>query len=141
MADATRFLPRLGAALGSRRWALTLLAGAWRRIRYTPTDVLHVYLECASIAELRRIAARNHWPEDRAGRLVLMKPSYRDSVWSGVSPNTAGKPESAPVVSDLQLIVDLWSYPERGRETAMQLWRPMLQRFERVAPKRVGAAK
>ena len=131
--DEERFVRRLGKALGTRRWAFTLLAGAWRRVRYAPTNVLHVYVECSSIAELRAIANENRWPVEPTGRLVLMKPHYRTSVWFGMAGDGGSKPAAAPVVSDLQLVLDLWTYPERGRETALQLWRPVLRRFEGAA--------
>ncbi|MHB8837766.1 MAG: type IV toxin-antitoxin system AbiEi family antitoxin [Gemmatimonadaceae bacterium] len=121
---------RLARAAGSRRWALTLLAGAWQRNRYTPTERLHVYMECEDMQELRSVADREGWPEDAAGSLVLMKPAYRTATWHQMS--QAG-PEGLPVVSDLQLILDLWHYPERGRETAEQLWRPILRGFERAS--------
>ena len=127
MANEDRFLRRLAKTLAPRRWALTLLAGAWRRIQYTPTDTLHLYIECENIAELRSIANEAGWPADPAGRVVLMKPAYRTAVWFEGSPASDDTP---PIVSDLQLILDLWHYPERGRETATQLWRPMLRRFE-----------
>ena len=78
-----RFLGRVGKVFGRRRWALTLLAGAWQRIQYTPTDRFHIYIECDSIAELRSVAERQGWSADRAGRVVLMKPAYRTSVWHG----------------------------------------------------------
>lgn len=140
IADEARFLRRLDTAI-TQRWALTLLAGAWRRMRYTPTDVLHLYVECDSVADLRALATNNDWPVDPAGRLVLMKPSYRTSVWFGASLHAAGEPNPVLAVSDLQLILDLWWYPERGRETALQLWRPLLQRFERGGTEQPAAGR
>lgn len=137
--DEARLLRRLQTALVSRRWALTLLAGAWRRMRYTPTDVLHVYVACETIAELRALAAENGWPPDPAGRLILMKPAYRTSVWFGASSDDLDASERIPIVSDLQLTLDLWHYPERGRETALQLWRPIVRRFERAATEQKAA--
>ncbi len=121
---------RLAQAAGARRWALTLLAGAWQRNRYAPTERLHIYVECEDIQELRSVADRAGWPEDAAGSLVLMKPAYRTSTWHQIS---NARPDGPPVVSDLQLILDLWHYPERGRETAEQLWRPILRLFERAS--------
>jgi hypothetical protein len=53
------------------------------------------------------------WTPSDAGRLVLLRPYYRESVWFGLR-----RIESLPVVSDLQLILDLWHYPVRGREQA-----------------------
>ncbi len=45
-----------------------------------------------------------------------MKPYYRDSVWHG-----AREIADLPVVADLQLALDLWQYPLRGREQAEHL--------------------
>ncbi len=127
--DNRALLDLLRRALQKRRWALTLLAGAWQRIRYTPTDRLHIYIECEYVSELREIARREGWVEDPAGRVVLMKSAYRQSIWSGLTHT----PETdIPLVSDIQLVLDLWHYPERGRETAEQLWRPIARRFERA---------
>lgn len=128
--DAERMIERVQRAAGKRRWALTLLAGAWQRIRYAPTERLHAYVECDDIDDLRELAARQGWPEDAAGQLVLMKPAYRASVWHETS---AAVPSMAHIVSDLQLVLDLWHYPDRGRETAEQLWRRLMRGFERTA--------
>ena len=86
-------------------------------------------MECDDVEELRTLAEREGWPEDAAGSLALIRPVYRTATWHQLS--HAG-PQDVPVVSDLQLILDLWHYPERGRETAEQLWRPILRRFERT---------
>lgn len=133
--DDDRMLARLAKVFAPRRWALTLLAGAWRRIQYTPADRFYVYVECASIAELRMLAEREGWPADPAGRVVLMKPAYRTSVWHDMLEATD---KEIPVVSDLQLVLDLWQYPVRGRETAEQLWRPLLRRFDRSSVATTG---
>jgi len=63
--------------------------------------------------ELVDVAREQGWPVGDGGRLVLMKPFYRDSVWPGVR-----QIDGLPVVSDLQLALDLWHYPLRGREQA-----------------------
>ena len=136
MVDEERFLRRLPATLSGHQWALAMLAGAWRRIKYAPTDSLHLYVNCQSVSELRAIATKEGWPADPAGRVILMKPTYRTSVWFesslaiGESGGGAQPDVPIPIVSDLQIIIDLWHYPERGRETAMQLWRPILRRFQ-----------
>lgn len=124
-----KLISQIAGVAGKRRWALTLLAGAWQRIRYAPTDSLHIYMECNHVDELRDLAEREGWIEDAAGSLVLMMPAYRNATWYQMS--YAGNPD-VPVVNDIQLILDLWHYPERGRETAEQLWRPILQRFARA---------
>ncbi len=125
--NTARTLARLARIAGKRRWALTLLAGAWQRIQYAPTERIHLYMECDHLDEIRDLAEREGWPADRTGSLVIMRPTYRTSVWHEQSVADATHP---PVVSDLQLILDLWHHADRGRETAEQLWRPILQRFE-----------
>ena len=125
--NIARTLARLSRAAGKRRWALTLLAGAWQRIQYAPTERIHLYMECDHLDEIRDLAEREGWPPDTAGALVILRPTYRTSVWHDRSLGDAKHP---PVVSDIQLILDLWHHPDRGRETAEQLWRPVLRRFE-----------
>lgn len=118
-------LRRLSRGLHQRRWALTMNAGAWQRARYSPPELTHVYVECASPAELRAVAENAAWPADPSGRVILMRPKYTTSVWHGLQ--TFGG--DVPVVSDLQLILDLWHYPVRGQEIAEQLWAPIRRRF------------
>lgn len=125
--NVARTLTRLGRAAGKRQWALTLLSGAWQRIHYAPTERIHIYMECDHLDEIRDLAEREGWPPDTSGSLVIMRPTYRTSVWHGRSRADSKHP---PVVSDIQLILDLWHHADRGRETAEQLWRPILRRFE-----------
>ena len=109
------------------RWALTLLSGAWQRIHYAPTERIHLYMECDQLDEIRDLAEHEGWPPDTSGSLVILRPTYRTSVWHGQSLANSKHP---PTVSDIQLILDLWHHADRGRETAEQLWRPILRRFE-----------
>jgi hypothetical protein len=125
--DDERFLRRFADLMGERRWALTLLAGAWRRTHYAPADRLHAYVEVPDDAALKQLAKELGWAPEPAGRLVLLRPAYRGSAWHAVQPV-----KEVPVVSDLQLIVDLWHYPERGRETAEQMFGRVEQRFNRT---------
>lgn len=52
-----------------------------------------------------------------------MAPFYMDSVWRGTR-----SVHGLPVVSTLQLILDLWHYPIRGREQAEHLITQALSR-------------
>ena len=123
--DDERYLRRFAALMPKKtRWALTLLAGAWRRTKYTPADRLHVYVEVAKDSDLKALARELGWVPDPAGPLVLLRPAYRTSVWHGMQMAT-----QVPTVSDLQLVVDLWHYPVRGRETALQIFDRMEQRL------------
>ncbi len=111
--DPRRFVLRLGDVLGPRRWALTLHAGAAQVAPHAPWDRVHVYVDATKPEELGAIAADAEWPAAREGKLVLLTPFYRTSLWQGV-----GEVHGAPVVSNLQLVLDLWHHPERGREQA-----------------------
>lgn len=111
-----RFLERLPASLGSQQWAATLHAGASLIVRHAPVEEVHVYLDVANPEELAEAARRVGWKTGRDGLLHLIAPKYRTSLWQGVA--TLG---GLPVVSPLQLILDLWNHPVRGREQARRL--------------------
>src|SRR5690606_5739903 len=70
---------------------------------------IHIYLAVSKPDELLECAREQEWSVADDGRLVLLKPYYRDPVWHGR--RTAG---GLPVVSDLQLVLDLWSYSLRA---------------------------
>lgn len=125
--DEERFLHRFDALMKRTRWALTLLAGAWRRTKYSPADRLHAYVDVRSDAELKELGHGLGWAPDTGGKLVLMRPAYRTSVWHKLQTI-----RDVPVVSDLQLVVDLWHYPIRGRETAEQLFSRIEHGFTRA---------
>jgi len=119
--DPQRFLPRLGRLLEERHWALSLHAGAslvaphaeWRRI--------HLYLE-GDESLAREVARTAGWRAAEGGGLVIMLPYYSDSVWWALE-----RRRGLPVVSALQLALDLWHYPLRGREQAEQLLETQLR--------------
>jgi hypothetical protein len=124
--DSERFLHRLPTFFASeRRWALTLQAGASRRVPHATWDRVYVYVD-VSLAQNRNalaaLAARAGWEPAADGRLVLLAPHYRTTVWYGLRPL-----DDLWVVSDLQLILDLWNYPLRGREQAEVLLQSLRQ--------------
>jgi hypothetical protein len=114
--DPIRFLKRSNEIFGAHRWALTLQAGAALVAPHATWERVHIYLNVSKSDELVEFARELEWPVADDGRLVLLKPYYRDSVWHGR--RTA---DGLPVVSDLQLVLDLWNYPLRGREQAEHL--------------------
>jgi hypothetical protein len=120
--DIERFLRRLPRIFGEgQRWALTLQAGASRVVPHATWDRAHVYVDLPSGQRkngLAAVAARAGWQPASDGRLVLLVPHYRISTWRGVRTL-----DRLPVVSDVQLILDLWNYPVRGREQAEVLLR------------------
>lgn len=113
MGDPLRFLKRDRAALDPYRWALTMQAGASLIAPHAAWDRVHLYVSVANADELYDIAEQAGWPTAEDGRLVLMKPYYKHSVWHGL--RTVNE---MPVVSDTQLVLDLWHYPLRGMEQA-----------------------
>jgi hypothetical protein len=114
--DPLRFVRRAECAFRSRRWALTLQAGASLIAPHASWERVHVYVDVESARELFDIADAEGWPAAHDGGLVLMKPYYRHSVWHGLR-----IVENLPVVSDIQLVLDLWHYPLRGMEQAEHL--------------------
>jgi hypothetical protein len=114
--DPLRFVRRAKGAFRFRRWALTLQAGASLIAPHASWERVHVYVDVKSVRELFDIADAEGWPAAQDGGLVLMKPYYRHSVWHGLR-----MVEDLPVVSDTQLVLDLWHYPLRGMEQAEHL--------------------
>ncbi len=116
--DPITFIGRLKALMWKDRlWALSLHAGAAFVLPHATWDRLHLYVDVHDAGELASLAIANRWPAADDGRLVLMRPYYRTSIWSGVR-TLERDGVSAPVVDDLQLALDLWHYPLRGREQA-----------------------
>ncbi len=111
-----RFLQRVGSAIGKHRWALTMQAGASLLAPHATWDKVHVYVDVPSIPELHSIGASARWPADPKGQVVLLRPWYRDSLWTEIQLR-----HGLPVAGTLQLILDLWHYPVRGREQAEHL--------------------
>lgn len=114
--DPARFLRRLSAMFAGRRWALTVQAGASLVAPHGAWNRIHAYVHTDRGDDLLSLAREQGWETGDDGQLVLMKPYYRHSVWQGM--RSVGK---LPVVSDLQLALDLWHYPLRGREGAEHL--------------------
>ena len=119
VADPSDFAAMLRQALGRRRppvrAALTLHAGAAMVAPHAKWDTVHVYVDLATSSAVANLAQTLGWLPSKEGRLVLMRPYYRRTVWDGIRP---GKRGGLPRVSDLQLALDLWHYPVRGREQA-----------------------
>jgi len=119
----SRFLPRLRSALGKHRWALTLHAGASLVAPHATWEKIHLYMDVQRARDLADAFSTGDYEPSDQGRLIVMQPWYRDSVWHGLR-----SIEGFPVVSDLQLSLDLWHYKVRGREQAEHLlakrWSP-----------------
>lgn len=121
-----RFLGRL-PSFDLPRSALTLHAGASRVTPHAPVEEIALYLDVPSHADLHGVARRLDWPPDPAGLVSFVLPYHKDSVWVGVREVGRG----LVVVSNLQLILDLWDHPVRGREQADVL---LEKHLSRIAP-------
>ena len=115
------FLSRLGSA-GLRRWAAGLHAGASLFLPHTLVEQVHLYVDERGRDGLLRVAQRLGWQPALDGPVRLLSARYRTSVWYG-----ARQREGVPVVSTLQLLLDLWNHPLRGREQAELLLEKHLQ--------------
>ncbi len=111
-----RFLRRLPKSFGGKRWAVTLHAAGALIARHAPVEELHIYLEAKTEADLFLAAQKAGWKSEEKGALHLVSPHYGSSVWEGVR-----EIDGVPVVSTLQLVLDLWNHPIRGREQAERL--------------------
>lgn len=116
--DPQRFLSRLPEILGRERWALTMHAGASLIAPIAAWEKVHVYVRIEQGARLDELVETLGYEASDDGALVLMRPWYHDSVWTD-----ARSIHALPVVSLLQLVLDLWHYPVRGREQAEHLLR------------------
>jgi hypothetical protein len=111
-----RFLDRLKKAMKEHRWALTLQGGASLLAPHAIWDHVHFYMDTGSRSGLLEMGKSLGWEPSPTGKVTVMLPYYRKSLWGGVR-QVKGK----PVVSTLQLVLDLWHYPVRGREQAEHL--------------------
>lgn len=109
----SRFLRRLPRMLSGVDWALTLQAGASVVARHARWDRIHLYIDSRSSRSAEQIGIDLDWTPSNDGEVVLLRPHYGTAIWPGVR-----EASGLPVVSDLQLILDLWHYPLRGREQA-----------------------
>lgn len=114
--SADRFISRTARTWTGPRWALTLQAGAARVAPHASWDRVHIYVDVKDAPALVKTGEERGWEPAEDGRVVLMRPYYRTSVWHGVQ-----EIGGVPVVSPLQLALDLWHYPLRGREQAEHL--------------------
>jgi len=112
-----RGLPRL-----RDDYALTLQAGAGLVQRYAGFDAVDVYARSIEAGEAPAGSVKARAVK-RGADLRISLPYYRISGFYGVR-----VAEGLPVVSDLQLYLDLYDYPPRGREQAEQIFARRLRR-------------
>ena len=109
---------------GERRYALTLHAGASLVAPFAKFHEVHMYVDPWE----HRVETGRFWIDalelekvDRGGNIYLVWPYYKHGAFYGVR-----KVNGVLVVSDIQLYIDLYNFPIRGREQAEHLMRKRL---------------
>ena len=114
-------------APSSLQWALTLLSGAQRRVGHVMSDnTTSLFCLSTRLATFEGLLTAVHAREISAPvpgthTLRVIEPYYGQAALFGMALR-----DGLPVVSDLQLFLDLAHYPVRGVETAMHLLRTRL---------------
>ncbi len=109
---------------GERRYALTLHAGASLVAPFAKFHEVYMYVDPWE----RRVETERFWMKalelekvDRGGNIYLVWPYYKHGAFCGVR-----EVNGVSVVSDIQLYIDLYNFPMRGREQAEHLMRRRL---------------
>jgi hypothetical protein len=108
-------------------YALTMQSGASLVSRHAEFDTVEIYVRESATAEAVAATLRAR-PVSRGANLVVMVPYYRVSAFYGER-----RVRGLSVVSDLQLYLDLYDFPQRGREQAERIYeRKLLPRVRRL---------
>jgi hypothetical protein len=115
-------------------YALTLLSGADQVARHVQHSQTHLYVRPADLEPaLERVGEKLYGePAVSGGNLHVLDPYYARAAFYGV--REAG---GAPVVSNVQLFLDLVHYPVRGTEAATMLLRTVLGRQLRMSREQI----
>jgi hypothetical protein len=118
-ADLDSFTTRL-SALGKHglRYALTLQAGASFIMPYVRPVNIHLYVDPKEVDSFKGLLGLQL--TELGGNVFLVEP-YDDGVFY-----KAQRVRGIDVVSSVQLYVDLYNYPARGREAAEHLRREVI---------------
>lgn len=110
-------------------YALTLHAGANLITNFVMGSNIYLYLEPTHFEDLSlELRTRLNLKElKQGGNIYLICPYYKRSVFFGRQ-----RIKGYNVVSNLQLYLDLYHFPERGREHAKYLLRTLKEKGERL---------
>ncbi|HEX9939937.1 MAG TPA: hypothetical protein VGB15_22575 [Longimicrobium sp.] len=112
--------PKLQRAFsaGGLQYAFTLLSGADRIAPHVQHEQTHVYVWASHLEQAHALVRAELYGEPVAtgGTLHVLKPYYGNGVFYG-----AAELDGTPVVSPIQLFIDLANYPLRGAEAARML--------------------
>ena len=124
------FLKRLKSVLKAQEYALTLHSGANLITSFVRTTDIHVYLKTENwekdILKIRQDLGLKELV--RGGNIHFLDPFYRNSIFS--ENQTI---DGYPVVSNLQLYLDLYHFQPRGREHAEYLKNILIAKGEKFA--------
>jgi hypothetical protein len=135
--------PKLQRAMDAAgvSFALTLLAGADRVAPHVQHGQTHLYVPAGKAVTAADVVREKLYgePVSTGGTLHLLDPYYRDGVFYG-----SRTIDAMPVVSPVQLFIDLANYPLRGAEAArmvalgplasqLGMGRPQVQELTRIA--------
>ncbi len=110
------------------RYALSLHAGASLVAPFAEYHEVHLYVDpMQPREEIERVwrEALDLQPVDTGGNVYLISPYYKEGAFFG-----SRQIDGVWVVSDVQLYVDLYNYPIRGREQAEYVKRKRLPHLE-----------
>ena len=117
------------------QWALTLHAGASLVAPHVEYEQVQLYVEPSAFDQFESRARRQLYlePVSTGGNLLLLRPYYSTSAFFDLL-----RIDDFPVVSPLQLYLDLLEYPVRGREAADVLLRTQLSRSLNLNPRELA---
>ena len=127
--EIDKFIKEL-AQLKDQHYALTVLAGAYLIAPYVRPVDIHIYVHSEEGA--KTLAEHlNLQPIPKGGNVKFVIP-YDEGVFYGqqkVSLSPSNTSSKVNVVSDIQLYVDLYNYPQRGMEAAERLYQHIIQKW------------
>lgn len=127
-------VPKLGSVLDEAEvsYALTMLAGTDMVAPHVQHGQVHLYISEPDIERAVEVVEQRLYGESAptGGNLHLMLPYYREATFYGQQ-----RLRDMPVVSTVQLFLDLAGYPLRGPEAARMLVRgPLARQLELDGP-------
>lgn len=114
-------LDKLEKASAPEGYALTAQAGARLVAPYAAFDRVDIYVPSLRVVE-GLVAALGLEPVNKGANVVVWEPYLKHSVFFGCR-----AVRGIPVVSDVQLYLDLIKYPLRGAEQAEHLYQTLLR--------------
>ena len=104
-------------------YALSLQAGANEISPYSVLKEVHIYVEDKQLMN-NFVEELDLKDMDKGANVHLMIPYYKSSVFSGEQ-----RSRDLKIVSDLQLYLDLYHYPLRGREQAEKILNDRIMKY------------